>query len=57
MNHPMFELVDFIFDPNIGAKTFQELQEWIEANIKIEKQEEGNNFFSKIFEGKKTTNS
>lgn len=53
----MFELVDFIFDPNIGAKTFQELQEWIEANIKIEKQEEGNNFFSKIFEGKKTTNS
>jgi len=31
--HPMFELIDFIFDPNMGAKTFQELQEWINANV------------------------
>lgn len=50
----MFELVDFIFDPNIGAKTFLELQEWIDANIKVEKKEGGKNFFSKIFEPKKT---
>jgi hypothetical protein len=31
----MYELIDFIFDPNMGAKTFKELSEWINANVKL----------------------
>lgn len=36
----MFELIDFVFDPNMGAKSFNELQEWLEANVEKQNQEQ-----------------